>query len=94
MKISSNTPVSVRKSSGSGGKKTSGASESSADRVNVAGLEQLRQMAAGMVKTSEAGRAERLDEIKNALERGEYHVPARDLSIRIVGAASLERGVW
>lgn len=94
MKISNNTSVNMLRGKAAGGKKASTVGAAASDSASVEGLDQLRQMAADLAKASEAGRAERIAEIKDALERGEYHVPAKDLSVRIVGAASLERGVW
>lgn len=74
---------SEKKSKSSGGKAGS--------QVKVADAAGLREKAKVMLADMPEARLERVEEIRDALERGEYHVDGKHVAERIIANALAER---
>ncbi len=79
-----NRPSGIKPTTGKGRKRAAGASSGVSDRVKVADAAALREKARIMMADMPEVRLERIEEIRDAIERGEYKVEARKVAGRIV----------
>jgi len=91
---SSNRPSGVSSAKTSGKKRAkSSASTGSSDRVQVADATALREKAKTMLSDMPDVQLERIEEIRSALERGQYTIDNRKVASRIMINALTER-LW
>jgi len=90
----SNRPSGVSSAKAGGKKRTSSsASAGASDRVQVADATALREKAKAMIADMPDVRLERIEEIRGALEQGQYEVDNRKVASRIIINALTER-LW
>ncbi len=77
-------PNRISATKGSGRKRAASGTSGVTDRVKVAEAAALREKARVMIADMPDVRLERIEEIRDALERGEYGVDARKVAARIV----------
>ncbi|MDQ6963684.1 MAG: flagellar biosynthesis anti-sigma factor FlgM [Mariprofundales bacterium] len=85
----------LQSSKGGGSKATSGRGKTgrSSDRVKVADAASLHERAKVMLADMPDVRMERIEEIRDALEQGSFQMSEREVAVRIVRNALVER-VW
>jgi negative regulator of flagellin synthesis FlgM len=89
-----NRPSSVSSAKAGGKKRASpSASAGASDRVQVADATALRAKAKAMIADMPDVRLERIEEIRGALEQGQYEVDNRKVAARIIINALTER-LW
>ncbi|MDQ6957866.1 MAG: flagellar biosynthesis anti-sigma factor FlgM [Mariprofundaceae bacterium] len=91
-----NRPSGVSSAKAGGKKRTASSSSASAgasDRVQVADATALREKAKVMIADMPDVRLERIEEIRGALEQGQYEVDNRKVAARIIINALAER-LW
>jgi len=90
-----NRPSGVSSAKAGGKKRTASpsASAGTSDRVQVAGATALREKAKTMIADMPDVRLERIEEIRGALEQGQYEVDNRKVAARIIINALTER-LW
>ncbi|GMR00321.1 MAG: hypothetical protein BMS9Abin18_1163 [Zetaproteobacteria bacterium] len=89
-----NRPSGVSSAKAGGKKRASpSASAGSSDRVQVADATALRAKAKAMIADMPDVRLERIEEIRGALEQGQYEVDNRKVAARIIINALTER-LW
>lgn len=71
--------------------KSSKSSSKSGDKIRIADAERLREQAQVMLANMPEVRMERIEEIRDALEQGNYEVPSQEVAVRIVINALAER---
>jgi len=79
-----NRPSGIKPTAGKGRKRAAAGGSGVSDRVKVADAAALREKAHIMMADMPEVRLERIEEIRDAIERGEYGVDARKVAARIV----------
>jgi len=93
MRINSSTgPTGIHKAaSASKGKAKGKASGAGGDSIKVSDASSLREKALTMLGDMSAVRMERIEEIRGALEEGNFNMDSRKVASQIVGNALAER---
>ncbi len=79
-----NRPGRITAAKGGGRKRAASGASGVADKVKVADAAALREKARVMIADMPEVRLERIEEIRDALERGEYDVDSKKVAARIV----------